>query len=169
MKKRITFTVLSTAILAGGIALADVINMPGAPIMPEKPKPEYNGIYKHIDSPEPNYAQPPRKNNSPNTEMNISPNVNSSTKSQLDSIAMSILRDAESHKGGGSVDQKKLEKMMDLGATGFCPPQIIAKPPGCTNPNPHEIQVNGKTLRGRLCASTCYEYKGKQYDVGYCK
>lgn len=168
MKKKVTLLVLSIVLLAGGIALADVINMPGAPVMPEKPKPEYNGIYKHIDSPKPNYAQTPRINNSPNSEMNTVPNVNSSAKSQLDSIAMSILRDAEAHKGG-DVDQRKLEKMMDLGATGFCPPQIIAKPANCPNPKPHEIQVNGKTLKGRLCAVTCYQYNGKQYDVGYCK
>jgi len=174
MKNNVILSILSVLVLTGSVVLADVINLPGAPVMPEKPKPEYNGIYKHIDSPTPNFAQTPGVNsynsgNVSNTMSDTMSGVNPSVKNQLDSIAKSILLDAERQKGGGMVDQNKMKKMMDLGVTAICPPQIIAKPPGCPNPNPHEIKVNGKTLKGRLCALTCYEYKGKQYDVGYCK
>ena len=167
MRKHFTLLILSAIILTGSIVLADVINMPGAPVMPEKPKPEYNGIYKHIDSPEPNYAQASNVNGykSGASSNNISAS-GTSAKSQLDSIAMSILRDAENKKGG-QVDQSKLKKMLDLGATGICPPQVVAKKtPQCP---PIKMQLGNRVLSGSKCAQMCYVLNGKQHDIGYCK
>lgn len=150
MKKNLTLLMLAMIILTGSIALAEVINMPGAPVMPKKPEPEYNGIYKHTESSGSSSAQ----------------TSNTSVKSQLDSIAMSILRDAESRKGG-QVDQSKLKKMSDLGATGICPPQVAAKrTPQCP---PIKMPLGNRVLSGSKCASMCYVLNGKQYDVGYCK
>lgn len=100
------------------------------------------------------------------TQKNINTNTgnnNSSKKAQLDGIATSMLKAAEQHKDISSYQMK----FMDMGVTGICPPQIIAKrTPQCP---PIKIQVNGKALSGSKCAITCYQYNNKQYDVGYCK
>lgn len=90
-----------------------------------------------------------------------------SVKAKLDAIAMSILKDVERHKGSGSIDENKVRQMIDLGVTGMCDPTIDKRPtPHCEL---REIKVNGKTLKGDLCGFMCYEFEGKQYDVGYCK
>ena len=84
-------------------------------------------------------------------------------KAELDSIARQLLKAAENHQDTVPYQMKFMKKGVD----SICPPQIIAKrTPKCP---PIKIQVNGRTLSGSKCALTCYQYKGKQYDVGYCK
>ena len=86
-----------------------------------------------------------------------------SKKAQLDSIARQMLKAGENHQD--LLPYQK--KFMKMGVTEICPPQIIQKrTPKCP---PIKIQVNGRTLSGSKCATMCYKYNGKQYDVGYCK
>ena len=91
------------------------------------------------------------------------PSSENSKKAQLDSVARQMLKAAQNHQDISSYQKK----FMDLGATGMCPPQVISKrTPKCP---PIKINVNGRSLSGSTCAITCYEYEGKQYDVGFCK
>lgn len=84
-------------------------------------------------------------------------------KAELDSIARQLLKAAENHQDTVPYQMKFMKKGVD----SICPPQIIyKKTPKCP---PIKIEVNGRTLSGSKCALTCYQYKGKQYDVGYCK
>lgn len=89
----------------------------------------------------------------------------SSVKSQLDGIAMSILKAGERHDDAGV--QAGFQKMMKMGVTAVNPPQILSKQtPKCP---PIKISVNGRTLSGSRCALMGYEYNGKHHDVGYCR
>ncbi len=84
-------------------------------------------------------------------------------KAELDSLARQMLRAAENHQDTKSYQMK----MMQKGVTGMCPLQIQAKQtPQCP---PIKLEVNGRKLSGSKCAFTCYEYKGKQYEIGWCK
>lgn len=86
-------------------------------------------------------------------------------KSTLDSLAMSVLKAAEKHDNEGM--NAYIQKMMKAGAEGFNSPQIISKQtPHCP---PIKIEVNGRKMSGSTCGMFGYLYKGKQYDVGYCK
>ncbi len=125
-------------------------------------KPNYQKTYsKPVTTPK-TYSNSTKTPNSNSTSLN-----GNSKKVQLDAIAMSILRDAESRKNGGVVNQSKMKRMMDLGVTEMCSPQIIAKrTPNCP---PIKIKVNNRNLSGSKCAQMCYVLDGKQYDVGYCK
>lgn len=89
----------------------------------------------------------------------------SSSKGRLDSLAMSALRAAEKRDNAGM--NEIMRKMMDAGAEGFSSPQIVQKrTPHCP---PIRMELNGRNLSGSMCARMGYLYKGKQYDVGYCK
>ena len=144
MKKYILLSILSICICANS-ALAT-----------GNPSDKYK---KNISYPSaPSYSVP--KTNSYNT---TKPSGSSSTKAQLDSIAMSMLRAAENHQDIGKYQKQFMQK----GVTGICPPQIIQKrTPQCP---PIKIEVNGRKMSGSKCATTCYVYNDKQYEVGYCK
>jgi len=86
-------------------------------------------------------------------------------KAQLDSLSMQVLAHAESHDNSGM--QVYFQKMAELGVTEMCQTRILQKQtPSCP---PVKISVNGTVKSGSLCAITCYTYKGREYDVGYCK
>lgn len=88
-----------------------------------------------------------------------------SSKGALDSMAMSVLKAAERHDNEGM--NAIMQKMIKAGAEGFSSPQIISKQtPHCP---PIRIEVNGRKMSGSKCGMFGYLYKGKQYDVGYCK
>lgn len=96
---------------------------------------------------------------------NMTKNIEEPTKSELDQLSMSMLKAAENRDSNAM--QIPFKKMIEKGATKICQPQIIAKrTPTCP---PIKIQVNGRQLSGSMCAVTCYEYEGKEYEVGYCK
>ncbi len=82
---------------------------------------------------------------------------------------MSMLYDAEKPEGSSQVEQSKIKEMYNLGTNETCIPYVVRKRDDSTCPLLIEIKVNGRTLKGNLCDYTCYKYKGKRYDVGYCK
>ena len=78
---------------------------------------------------------------------------------------MSVLKAAE-RRDENAVDMY-IMKMMDIGITGLSDPQVIAKQtPNCP---PIQMELNGRHLKGSLCAKVGYEFKGREYWVGYCK
>ena len=84
-------------------------------------------------------------------------------RAEIESIVRQMLKAAENHQDTASYQMKLMKK----GVTGMCPPQIISKrTPQCP---PIKVTVNGKKLSGSKCSLTCYEYKGQQYDVGWCR
>lgn len=86
------------------------------------------------------------------------------TKTELDKLAMSMLKAAEKRNRKEMTTYYK--EMMAKGATSVFVPQIRAKKtPQCP---PIKMELNGRKLQGSLCAQTGYEYNGKEYWVGYC-
>lgn len=165
MNKGLIILLVMLFVAAAGSVIAATVNYPTGPSYNTKTNVK-------TSSPSDKYIKSNYKNTS--SKPVAAPNVNlsslsgqNSERAEIESLAMSILRDAESRKNNGVVDQAKLQKMMQKGVTAVCPPQISAKQtPTCP---PVSINVNGRNLRGSLCAYTCYEYEGTQYDVGYCK
>ena len=155
MKKILILSML----LIGCNVLAEV-NLPGAPSM-------YNPSNSTYETPSSQYKKTTGINNTiPKLEVPTSdiPPVDN-TKAKLDSLAMSALKAAEKHDEGTM--NQYIQKMATSGAEGFSTPQIIAKKtPTCP---PIKMQLNGRQLSGSVCAQMGYLYKGKQYDVGYCK
>lgn len=139
-------------------------NMPGAPVYGVKSNVSTsNPSDKYLKKGSTKVNTVPVKNNLPDIDTLI--NSSGSGNSQLDSIALKMLRESENRNNAGM--KKYAMKLFDLGATSVCQPQVIAKQtPQCP---PINIQVNGVTKSGSLCALTCYEYNGETYDVGYCK
>lgn len=164
MKKFILFSVV-LMLLAVSVKGYCATNMPGAPVY---------GVQKNVSTSNPSdkYLKKgkttvnnnvPIKNNLPNLEELT--NINGSGNAQMDSLALKMLKEAENRNNSGM--KTYAVKLMELGVTSICQPQIIAKrTPQCP---PIKIQVNGMTKSGSLCALTCYEYEGTTYDVGYCK
>lgn len=140
-------------------------NMPGAPVYGVKSNVSTsNPSDKYLKKEKPTVNNNvPIKNNLPN--LDALTNLSGSGNSQLDSLALKMLQESEKRNNSGM--QKYAMKLFELGATKVCQPQVIAKrTPQCP---PINIQVNGVTKSGSLCALTCYEYDGETYDVGYCK
>lgn len=108
----------------------------------------------------------PRSNTAlPSSSVSSRTNNFGSIQAQLNSLSMSVLKAAENRND--SEMQKYMTQMLEKGVTGMCQPQVIAKQtPTCP---PIRLEVNGKKMSGSMCAYTCYEYEGRQYDVGYCK
>lgn len=160
MKKIAAASLLFVLLLTTSYAYSET-NMPGAPSF---------GTPKNVSSESPSsvYQKGIKTNSIKKNTLNTISNTNNnefSEKSQLDSIALSMLKAAENHDNSGL--QSYAQKLMKKGVTSICQPQIIAKQtPQCPA---IKIQVNGRNLSGDLCALTCYDYNGKTYDVGYCK
>lgn len=86
-------------------------------------------------------------------------------EAQLDSLAMSALKEAEKRNQSGM--QSYVMKMMEKGVKEMYRPQVIAKKtPQCP---PIKMELNGKNLSGSLCARMGYKYNGQERWVGYCK
>lgn len=160
MKKILIISTLITFVCVNSSIAAT--NMPSAP-----------GYYKPASKTGGNSSSYYRKDYKPKAApTNITPpavntpkSSSGSVKSELDQLAMSILKAAE--KRDNSKMQTYVQQLMEKGATGMCQPQIISKrTPTCP---PIKLELNGRQLSGSMCAMTCYEYEGKQYDVGYCK
>ncbi len=87
------------------------------------------------------------------------------TKAQLDKLAKEMLKAAEERDNAAL--QIPFRKMAELGVQSVTPPEVHAKrTPTCP---PVKMELNGRTLSGKLCARMSYEYEGKIYWVGYCK
>ena len=87
------------------------------------------------------------------------------TKAQLDKLAREMLKAAENRDNAAL--QIPFRKMAELGVESVTPPEVHAKKtPNCP---PVKMELNGRTLSGKLCARMSYEYEGKIYWVGYCK
>ena len=164
MKKIVLLAIL--AAFATTPVMAEV-NMPGEPSFStpvtttSSPSSNYKKTTTNTNS---NYQSnyPKVKLSQPTTENTTSAG---SSKGALDSMAMSALKAAERHDKEGM--NAIIQKMMKAGAEGFSKPQIISKQtPHCP---PIKIEVNGKKMSGSTCGMFGYLYKGKQYDVGYCK
>ena len=161
MRKILALVVLSTFITIPAIA---EVNMPGEPSfgVPSSSTSSPSSYYKKTNTT--NSYQ----NNYPKADLpqlNTTSSATSGGKATLDSMAMAALKAAERH------DNEKMneiiQKMMKAGAEGFSTPQIISKQtPHCP---PIKIEVNGRKMSGSTCGMFGYLYKGKQYDVGYCK
>ncbi len=88
----------------------------------------------------------------------------SATKTELDNLAMSMLKAAEKRNRKEMTTYYK--EMLAKGASSVFVPQIRAKKtPQCP---PIKMELNGRKLQGSLCAQTGYTYYGKDYWVGYC-
>lgn len=99
-----------------------------------------------------------------NIQTSFESNVGSA-KTKIDSLAKQALKAAENHDN--ETLNVYVNKMREAGAEGFSNPQVLQKQtPHCP---PIKIKVNGKQLSGSKCVMMAYLYKGKQYDVGYCK
>lgn len=161
MKKILTFMIISAFITIPATAQ---VNMPGEPTYGT------SSTTKTTTSPSSYYKKTSAGNTQNNyPKANIAQTTSStsggSSKAALDSMAMAALKAAERH------DEQKMneiiQKMVKAGAEGFSTPQIISKQtPHCP---PIRIEVNGKKMSGSKCAMFGYLYKGKQYDIGYCK
>ena len=87
------------------------------------------------------------------------------TKAQLDKLAREMLKAAENRDNAAL--QIPFRKMAELGVQSVTPPEVVAKrTPNCP---PIKMELNGRTISGKLCARMSYEYEGKIYWVGYCK
>lgn len=87
------------------------------------------------------------------------------TKAQLDKLAREMLKAAEARDNAAL--QIPFRKMAELGVQSVTPPEVVAKKtPNCP---PIKMELNGRTISGKLCARMSYEYEGKIYWVGYCK
>lgn len=87
------------------------------------------------------------------------------TKKQLDTLAMSALKEAEKRNNKGM--RSYIYQMMEKGVTAITTPQVVAKrTPQCP---PIKMDLNGRKLSGSVCARMSYEYNNKEYWVGYCK
>ena len=85
--------------------------------------------------------------------------------SELNSLAMKVLYEAE-NRNSNAMNQY-INQMLRMGVTAMSTPHIAAKQtPNCP---PIEMELNWQNLQGGLCAKFGYEYKGKEYWVGYCK
>ena len=160
MKKILILIIVSAFITIPATAQ---VNMPGEPTYGT------SSTTKTTTSPSSYYKKTTTSNTQNNyPKVNIPQTTSSSStgsKATLDSMAMAALKAAENHN-----DQKMndiIQKMIKAGAEGFSTPQIISKrTPHCP---PIRIEVNGKKMSGSKCAMFGYLYKGKQYDIGYCK
>lgn len=155
MKKIVMLFIL---ILAGAVVFAEV-NMPSAPSF-NTPSTKSN------TNPSSAYKKPGAvtQNTQPQTNLPQIPQVNPK-KSQMDNLAMNILRAAEKHDQQGM--NSNMQKMMQNGIEKFCQPQVISKrTPHCP---PIKIKVNGRILSGSKCVKMCYVLDEIQQDVGYCK
>ena len=100
-----------------------------------------------------------------NTNSNRVANTQTITRKELDGLAMNILKEAERHNNAGM--QPYFNEMLKKGVTAVTSPQVAVKrTPQCP---PIEMELNGRMIKGSLCARMSYEYKGKDYWVGYCK
>lgn len=136
-----------------------VVNRPGAPT---------------FDSPRASTSTPSsyyKKNYSTNSYASNktieTPKITSgdSTKDKLDEISKKILKAAENRQNAEL--NKYYKEMMSYGVKEIYPPAVYAKKtPQCP---PVEIELNGKILKGSLCAQFGYVYKGKSYHHGYCR
>ena len=102
-----------------------------------------------------------------NAEYVVGENVpnGDSTKDKLDEISKKILKAAENRQNAEL--NKYYKEMMSYGVKEIYPPAVYAKKtPQCP---PVEIELNGKILKGSLCAQFGYVYKGKSYHHGYCR
>lgn len=159
MKK---FLILAMTTIAG-IATAAEVNMPSStPIyFPEVKEQNYNIAPSTQQYKKTNYTKP----QTPMTIAQPTATSNTSTKAQLDTLAMAALKAAE--RRNESEMQTYLRKMSEKGVTGISAPQIIAKQtPQCP---PIKMELNGKMLSGSLCAQIGYEYNNQEYWLGYCK
>jgi len=164
MKKNLLTLLIILLSISGSFVLAEV-NRPSAPtygtpaaITNSSPSSAYK---KKVTTN--NYANKKPVTNLSQTKLNTS--GSSGAKSQLDALAMSALKEAEKRNNNGA--QSYIQKMLDKGVTGIASPEIYAKrTPQCP---PIKMELNGRNLSGKLCARMGYEYKGKEYWVGYCK
>ncbi len=162
--KKFVLCSLVLALLAVAVKGYCATNMPGAPVYGvQKNVSTANPSDKYLKKGNPRVNSVPVNNNLPN--LDALTNLSGSGNPQLDSLALKMLQESEKRNNSGM--QKYAMKLFELGATKVCQPQVIAKQtPHCP---PINIQVNGVTKSGSLCALTCYEYDGETYDVGYCK
>ena len=131
--------------------------------MPSEPDFSYEKARKRVVTPAYNKQASGVKSQA-NPVLTVRP-TGDATISRLNSLANSALIAAENHNS--SEMQSYIMQMMQAGAEGFSSPEIISKrTPQCP---PIKILVNGQTLSGSTCARMGYLYKGKQYNVGYCK
>lgn len=161
MKKILTITILSAFVTVPSIAQ---VNMPGEPTFgTTKPSASaQSSYYKKTNTTTNQNHYPPVDIPKINTTDSNSSNGGNAS---LNSMAMSVLKAAERHDEQGM--NAIIQKMVKAGAEGFSTPQIISKQtPHCP---PIKIEVNGKKMSGSTCGLFGYLYKGKQYDVGYCK
>lgn len=143
MKKFIALTVL---FLTGTVVTAEV-NLPEAPISAP-----YS--YNTTKSSTRTFNNEVQKTSSQTT-----------TKAQLDSLAINALKAAEKHNEADM--QTYLYEMLEKGVTGLSEPQVIAKQtPNCP---PIQMELNGRNLKGSLCTKMGYEFNNREYWVGYCK
>ena len=88
-------------------------------------------------------------------------------KNSLNSMGWSAIRAFE-NKNYDAAD-RYTTKMMLNGAESVTGPDKRKYDPTCPYSQKPEITVNGKTLKGNTCVKLTYVYKGKSYDIGYCK
>lgn len=144
--------------LTGTVVVADM-NMPEAPTA--APKVPYSS---RVTAPSKTTTSTNNyQKNTGTSESNLI--LASNPKAQLDALAMSVLKAAE-RRDENAADMY-IMKMMDIGITGLSEPQVIAKQtPNCP---PIQMELNGQHLKGSLCAKVGYEFKEREYWVGYCK
>lgn len=157
MKRMLILTIL----LISGTVIAAEMNMPEAPT-----KSPYSNHSTNSSSATNSKNKAATNNYQKNTDSYRSNLILSSNpKAQLDSLAISVLKAAERHDEDTA--DLYIMKMMHIGITGLSEPQVITKQtPTCP---PVEIELNGKKLKGSLCAKVGYEFKGQEHWVGYCK
>lgn len=85
---------------------------------------------------------------------------------KLDSIARSILLEAEKRNDAGM--QPYFQQLMQEGVTEISQPQVAAKATPTCPPIRMELE-KGHVISGSVCARMLYVYKGKDHYVGYCR
>ena len=161
-----TLLLLSFCVLP---AIAVKVNEPGPPVkMPNPPAETAAKTKENPSDTNPAASNPAAASNVNTDTAAVSSSTGSSdnsVKSQLDSLAMSILKAAEKHDNKTS--QQYFRKMVELGMNSYYQPQIVSKKtPQCP---PIKMEINGRNLSGSVCAKMGYVYEEKTYWVGYCK
>ncbi len=85
---------------------------------------------------------------------------------RLDSLARSILLEAEKRNTAGM--QPYFQQMQQEGVTQVSQPQVAAKATPTCQPIRMELE-KGHVISGSVCARMLYVYNGKEHYVGYCR
>lgn len=107
----------------------------------------------------------PKKQMSTKPTNTLSPKTTaSSSSSPLSAEAKRVLSAAISRNN--SAWNSAMDKMIEKGGIPG-DTNVMSKCP--RNPKVPSITVNGKTMKGNVCAKMTYTYKGQSYEEGFCK